>query len=52
MFMSPELINQHYGKQSDIWSCGVLMFIMLCGQSPFKMDVSSSNKEVSILVTI
>ena len=49
MFMSPELIKQAYGKESDIWSCGIVMFIMLSGQSPFICEDGCTTEDISIL---
>ncbi|XP_017177432.1 serine/threonine-protein kinase 33 isoform X4 [Mus musculus] len=36
IYMAPEVINAHdYSQQCDIWSIGVIMFILLCGEPPF-----------------
>ena len=34
--MAPEVVNREpYGKPVDVWGCGILMFILLCGYPPF-----------------
>ena len=36
MYCSPEVIDNSYDEKSDEWSCGVLMYILLCGEFPFE----------------
>lgn len=35
-YLAPEVIKGILTEKSDIWSCGVLMVILLTGVSPFK----------------
>lgn len=34
------MINQDYGKECDIWSTGVICFILLSGWAPFDGDTT------------
>lgn len=35
-FMAPEVVNDiEYGTKADMWSAGVLLYILLCGRLPF-----------------
>ena len=38
IYCSPEAIDSLYDEKSDEWSCGVLMYILLCGVPPFYGD--------------
>ncbi|EFJ51622.1 hypothetical protein VOLCADRAFT_116471 [Volvox carteri f. nagariensis] len=34
-YASPEMANDVCGQKADIWSAGVVMYILLCGKAPF-----------------
>ena len=36
IYCSPEVIDDLYDEKSDEWSCGILMYILLCGEPPFQ----------------
>ena len=42
-FISPEVIDNKYSYKCDIWSCGVIMYMLLKGEAPFK---GSTREEV------
>ena len=37
-YISPEVLMKKYNKTCDIWSCGVILFILLSGYPPFDGD--------------
>lgn len=46
-YMSPELLKGSYDKSTDMWSCGVIAYILLCGYPPF-----NGNSDADIVAAI
>ena len=49
VYCSPEVLKNNYDQKCDIWSCGVIMYILLSGKYPFYGD---SEEEITKKILI
>jgi serine/threonine protein kinase len=51
-YAAPELVinEKYYGQMADIWSCGVIIYAMLCGTLPFEDDPDNEQGEDMVLL--
>ena len=42
-YIAPEVLSRNYTEKCDVWSCGIIMYILLTGRPPFN---GSSEEEI------
>ena len=49
--MAPEIINgKGYSYESDLWSLGVILFELMCGDLPFGSDLDDPYQVYQVLI--
>lgn len=48
-YIAPEVLKRKYAEKCDVWSCGIIMYILLCGRPPYS---GISEKQVIDMVEI
>lgn len=46
-YVAPQVLSGRYNHSCDLWSCGALMYLLLCGYPPFLAE--SEEKELALV---
>ena len=38
VYVAPEVLKKHYGQKADVWSAGMVAYLLLCARLPWKTE--------------
>ena len=48
LYTAPEAVNGKHHEKSDLWSCGVIFYILISGRAPFVMKGNEHKKSLQL----
>lgn len=51
-YMAPEVLRRSYTESADVWSTGVMLYEMVCGQLPFNLGNTCEEVRVMLLLCV
>ena len=51
-YIAPEVLKLQYDEKCDLWSCGVIMYTLICGETPFTAETEEQTLKKVELGTV